>query len=378
MVIGIMGAGAMGTGIAQVAATAGHEVRIFDASEEARGQIMVKIISSTSKLVQKGRLTPEESIALTGRIFIGETLNILKEADLIIEAIIEDLNVKKKVFQELEALINEDCILATNTSSLSITSIAAALKNPKRCLGIHFFNPPVLMKLVEVIPATQTSPDIVAQCQELIDSWGKTTVLVKDTPGFIVNKVARPYYSEAIRILEEGLADIATIDAAMTDNGFKMGPFTLMDFIGHDVNYRVTESVWKAFYYDAKYKPSLTQLRLMEAGFYGKKSNRGFYDYTLSSQPLPSDDARLKNDIFDRILCMLINEAADTVGQHICTDKDVDLAVTLGVNYPKGLLNWGKEVGYKSVIDTLDKLFHFYHEERYRVSAHLRKLAHEG
>jgi 3-hydroxybutyryl-CoA dehydrogenase len=375
MIVGILGSGAMGTGIAQVAATAGHEVRIFDASAEARGRIMSSIISSTGKLVQKGRLTPEESKAITGRIFIGERQDILKDCDIIIEAIIENLDIKKQVFRELESMVTKDCILATNTSSLSITSIAASLNNPERCIGIHFFNPPVLMPLVEIIPAVQTGSDIVTTAGKLINSWGKTTVNVKDTPGFIVNKVARPFYSEAIRIMEEGIADVATIDAAMTENGFRMGPFTLMDFIGHDVNYRVTESVWKAFYYEPRYKPSLSQLRLLEAGFLGRKTGRGFYDYQTPQPTQAVNDPELKNQIFMRILSMLINEAADTVGQQICSEKDVDLAVTLGVNYPKGLFEWGKELGYQKVITTLDKLFELYHEERYKVSVYLRKLA---
>lgn len=374
MIVGILGSGAMGTGIAQVAATAGHEVRIFDASAEARGRIMSSIISSTGKLVQKGRLTPEESQAITGRIFIGETQDILKDSDIIIEAIIENLDIKKQVFRDLENMVSEECILATNTSSLSITSIAASLNNPERCLGIHFFNPPVLMPLVEIIPAVQTRTDIVATAGKLIHSWGKTTVNVKDTPGFIVNKVARPFYSEAIRIMEEGIADVTTIDAAMTENGFKMGPFTLMDFIGHDVNYRVTESVWKAFYYEPRYKPSLSQLRLLEAGFLGRKTGRGFYDYQKPQPTEAVNDPELKNQIFMRILSMLINEAADTVGQQICSEKDVDLAVTLGVNYPKGLFEWGKELGYHKIISTLDQLFELYHEERYKVSVYLRKL----
>lgn len=375
MIVGILGSGAMGTGIAQVAATAGHEVRIFDASAEARSRIMDSIILSTGKLVQKGRLTPEESQAITGRIFIGETQDILKDSNLIIEAIIENLEIKKQVFRDLECLVSKECILATNTSSLSITSIAASLNNPERCLGIHFFNPPVLMPLVEIIPAVQTHRDILAKSVNLIDSWGKTTVTVKDTPGFIVNKVARPFYSEAIRIMEEGIADIATIDLAMTENGFKMGPFTLMDFIGHDVNYRVTESVWKAFYYDPRYKPSLSQLRLLEAGFLGKKSGRGFYLYNQDTSSSACHDSALKNEIFMRILCMLINEAADTVGQQICSEKDVDLAVTLGVNYPRGLFEWGKELGYIHVVNKLDQLYQLYHEERYKVSVYLRKLA---
>lgn len=374
MVIGILGAGAMGIGIAQVAATSGHEVRVYDASDKVRTQALTKVSDSLAKLLQKGRITPEESVAIMGRIYVGETYQILKDADLIIEAIVENLDIKKQVFKDLENIVSPNAIVATNTSSLSVTGLASALTDPTRFLGIHFFNPPVLMPLVEVIPAAQTTPEIVRKVQKLIISWGKTPVVAKDTPGFIVNKVARPFYSEAIRILEEGIADVRTIDEAMTEQGFRMGPFTLMDFIGHDVNYKVTESVWKAFYYDTKYRPSLTQLKLMEAGFLGKKSGKGFYDYSIETPVKGTDNPVLKADIFLRILSMLINEAADTVGQFICTEEDVELAVKLGVNYPKGLLEWGREIGIINVIETLDSLYNHYHEERYRVAPYLKRL----
>jgi 3-hydroxybutyryl-CoA dehydrogenase len=375
MVIGIVGAGAMGAGIAQVAAMAGNEVRLFDTSSEAKNNALLKITESINKLVAKGQVSPAEGVAITGRIYLCEKLETFADCDVVIEAIIEDLGVKKALFINLESVVSTDCILATNTSSLSVTSIASSLDRPERCIGVHFFNPPVLMKLVEVVPAIQTNSDITNQVKEMIESWGKTVVLAKDTPGFIVNKVARPFYSEAIRILEEGIADVVTIDQAMTENGFKMGPFTLMDFIGHDVNYRVTESVWKSFFYDSRYRPSFTQLRLLEAGYLGKKSGKGFYDYTIENTVKPVEDASLKNSVFLRIISMLINEAADTVWQQICSKDDVELAMKLGVNYPKGLLEWGSELGYQKIVDHLDDLHQTYGEERYRVCRYLRNLA---
>lgn len=375
MIVGIVGAGAMGAGIAQVAAMAGAEVRIFDKSQEAKTKALQNITSSIQKFVEKGKVSTTESIAIVGRIYVCEKLETLSDCDLIIEAIIEDINIKKEIFQALESIISLDCILASNTSSLSITSIASVLKRPERCIGIHFFNPPVLMKLVEIIPAIQTDPTITAQVKDVITLWGKTAVIAKDTPGFIVNKVARPFYSEAIRILEEGIADVVTIDYAMTKNGFKMGPFTLMDFIGHDVNFKVTESVWKSFFYDTKYRPSFTQQRLMEAGYLGRKSGRGFYDYTKDNVLTPNENQDLLDSIFTRIIGMLINEAADTVYQHICSSEDVELAMTLGVNYPKGLLEWGNDLGYGLIVAQLDMLYGIYHEERYRVSPYLKKLA---
>lgn len=375
MVIGIVGAGAMGAGIAQVAAMAGNEVRLFDTSSEAKNNAMLKIKESINKFVAKGQVFPEEGVAITGRIYLCEKLETFADCDVVIEAIIEDLGVKKALFINLESVVTAHCILATNTSSLSVTSIASSLNRPERCIGVHFFNPPVLMKLVEVVPAIQTNRDITNQVKKMIESWGKTVVLAKDTPGFIVNKVARPFYSEAIRILEEGIADVVTIDQAMTENGFKMGPFTLMDFIGHDVNYRVTESVWKSFFYDSRYRPSFTQLRLLEAGYLGKKSGKGFYDYTIENTIKQVEDASLKNSIFLRIISMLINEAADTVWQQICSKDDVELAMKLGVNYPKGLLEWGSELGYQKIVDHLDDLHQTYGEERYRVCRYLRNLA---
>ena len=375
MIVGIVGAGAMGAGIAQVAAMAGAEVRIFDKSQEAKTKALQNITSSIQKFVEKGKVSTTESIAIVGRIYVCEKLETLSDCNLIIEAIIEDINIKKEIFQALESIISLDCILASNTSSLSITSIASVLKKPERCIGIHFFNPPVLMKLVEVIPAIQTDPTITSQVKDVITLWGKTAVIAKDTPGFIVNKVARPFYSEAIRILEEGIADVVTIDYAMTKNGFKMGPFTLMDFIGHDVNFKVTESVWKSFFYDTKYRPSFTQQRLMEAGYLGRKSGRGFYDYTKDNVLTPNENQDLLDSIFTRIISMLINEAADTVYQHICSSEDVELAMTLGVNYPKGLLEWGNDLGYGLIVAQLDMLYGIYHEERYRVSPYLKKLA---
>ena len=375
MVIGIVGAGAMGAGIAQVAAMAGNEVRLFDTSSEAKNNALLKITESINKFVAKGQVSPEEGVAITGRIYLCEKLETFADCDMVIEAIIEDLSIKKTLFINLESVVSTDCILATNTSSLSVTSIASSLNRPERCIGVHFFNPPVLMKLVEVVPAIQTNRDITNQVKKMIESWGKTVVLAKDTPGFIVNKVARPFYSEAIRILEEGIAEVVTIDQAMTENGFKMGPFTLMDFIGHDVNYRVTESVWKSFFYDSRYRPSFTQLRLLEAGYLGKKSGKGFYDYTIENTIKLVEDTSLKNSIFLRIISMLINEAADTVWQQICSKDDVELAMKLGVNYPKGLLEWGSELGYQKIVDHLDDLHQTYGEERYRVCRYLRNLA---
>jgi len=276
-------------------------------------------------------------------------------------------------------LVSKDCILASNTSSLSIASIASACERSERVLGIHFFNPAPLMPLVEIIPAIQTADEITDEARNIINSWKKVTVLAKDTPGFIVNRVARPFYGEAIRILEEGIADEATIDWAMKEiGGFRMGPFELTDYIGHDVNYVVTETVFKAFFFDPRYKPSFTQKRLVEAGRLGKKSGQGFYDYNPGAvNPKPNTDATLGTEIANRITAMLINEAIDALFLNIASAKDIDLAMTKGVNYPKGLLAWADEKGLDVVLNELEELYKNYCEDRYRPSPLLRKMVNE-
>ena len=372
--IGIIGAGAMGTGIAQVAATAGCEVLVYDTQEAAQIRSRNSLQKILNRQVEKGRMIDQEVKALMGRIYYIKDLETLADCDMVIEAIVENMKVKQQVFGSLEAVVSDRCILASNTSSLSITEIAASCNLPQRVMGIHFFNPAPLMKLVEIIPAMQSDTDLVTTAQKTIDGWGKYTVRAKDTPGFIVNKVARPFYSEAIKMYEEGIADPATIDWALTElGGFRMGPFTLTDYIGHDVNYKVTESVWKAFYYDGRYKPSFAQKKLVEAGYLGRKAEKGWYDYGPNAvKPTPNKDSELGNTILHRVLAMLINEAADTVYLGICSEADVETAMTKGVNYPKGLLAWGKEIGYGKVVDLLDSLYNRYHEERYRVSPWLR------
>lgn len=374
MIIGILGCGAMGTGIAQVAATAGCEVQLVDISDAARDRSQASLEKILLRQVEKGRMTHDEVKGILGRIYYSDSIHRFEPCDLVIEAIIENLEIKIEQFNAIEDVISDNCILASNTSSLSITTIAAQLRRPERMLGIHFFNPAPIMKLVEIIPAMQTRESITTQVTKIIDSWGKYTVLAKDTPGFIVNKVARPFYSEALRILEEGQADVHTIDDVMVkDAGFRMGPFTLMDYIGHDVNYKVTESVWKAFYYDDRYKPSFAQRSLVDAGYLGRKSGKGFYDYTTDAiSTAPSSDSELRTRIQHRILAMLVNEAADTVYMGICSEADVEIAMTKGVNYPKGLLAWGQEIGYDKIVAILDGLYDYYHESRYRTSPWLR------
>lgn len=373
MKIGIIGSGAMGSGIAQIAATAGHDVVLIDTREEALAKSKSNFETTFSKLIEKGKMTEEAAKTALSKITYSTQNDLLKDASLIIEAIVENLEVKKKLFSEIESIVSDTCILASNTSSLSITAIASACKKPSRVVGIHFFNPVPLMPLTEIIPALQTDQALALQCRDLVKTWGKVPVICRDTPGFIVNRVARPYYSEALRIYDEGLADFATIDQAMRELGFRMGPFELMDLIGSDVNYAVTESVFSAFYFDPRYKPSITQKKLTEAGWFGKKSGRGYYNYAeVSSMPSAKDDAALKTMISDRIIAMLINEAYDALYLQVASAEDIDLAMTKGVNYPKGLIAWGKEIGLENVRQRMQRLYDFYNEDRYRLSPGLR------
>jgi 3-hydroxybutyryl-CoA dehydrogenase len=380
MKVGVIGSGTMGSGIAQVVATSGCMVKIYDTKQEALDKSKVSLEKVLARLIVKGRIDETEKSRIQGNISYVNNLKDLGDSNLTIEAIIENLAIKQKVFSELETYVAEDCIIASNTSSLSIASIAASLQKPERCVGIHFFNPAPLMKLVEVIPAIQTSQEVLDKATQTISDWKKVVAIAKDTPGFIVNRVARPFYGEALRIYEEGLADFATIDWALKSlGGFKMGPFELMDFIGNDVNYTVTETVFTAFYFDPRYKPAFTQKRFSEAGYLGRKSGKGYYDYSKAAvKPVPIEDKELAQTIFDRVLVMLINEAADALFLNIASAADIDNAMTKGVNYPKGLLAWADEKGIAWCVDKLDAMYNEYHEDRYRCSPLLRKMNREG
>lgn len=493
-VVAVVGAGAMGAGIAQVAAAAGHLVKLVDAREGAAAAAIDGIRAQYRKLADKGRMTAEAAEAAGRRLVAAAGLGDLADAALVVEAIVENLEAKRTLYRELEAIVGDDCIFGTNTSSISVTSIGATLRRPERLAGLHFFNPAPLMALVEIVSGLATDKAVADTLFATAEAWGKTPVHARSTPGFIVNRVARPYYAEALRVLNEGGADCATLDALMRDcGGFRMGPFELMDMIGHDVNFAVTRSVWNAFYNDPRFTPSLIQQELVDAGFYGRKNGRGFFDYRDGAvRPAPkeavaqstptdivlhgqsaaahaladrlfergiayawseaedersrgqADDGRIAeaggavlfvtdgrsatqraadlgianvvlidaaldhasatriavgaainawapaigaaigllqaagfavsrlNDIpgliVMRTVAMLANEAADAVNQGVCDARGADAAMRLGVNYPRGPLEWADRIGLPAVRDVLANLARFYGEDRYRVS----------
>jgi 3-hydroxybutyryl-CoA dehydrogenase len=287
--VAIFGAGAMGSGIAQIAAQAGHRVQLFDARFNAAEEAQRRIADTFAALAAKGRLSEAEAKSAAARIDAIHALGDVTSAKLVIEAIVEDLEAKRELFRELEVVVAADTILATNTSSLSVTAIAAGLKHPARVVGMHFFNPAPVLPLVEVVSGLATDAAVAQTVYDTAAAWGKSPVHATSTPGFIVNRCARPFYAEGLRLLGERAADPATIDAVMREaGGFRMGPFELMDLIGHDVNLAVTKSVWEAYFHDVRFTPSVHQQELVAAGFLGRKSGRGFYDHGKdAAKPVP-------------------------------------------------------------------------------------------
>ena len=380
MKVAVLGAGAMGTGIGQVAVQNGCHVVYYDSFPGATDRSKASIEKIFNRLEEKGKISSDQKAEMLGRMRWSAAIEAVSGADLVIEAVIEDLEVKKALFAAVEPLISKEAWLCTNTSSLSIAALSSGLAHPERFGGLHFFNPAPLMPLVEVVPGIKTGEDFSETMEALMNEWGKVPVLAKDTPGFIVNKVARPFYSEAIKLYEEGVASVAEIDAAIKSIGFRMGPFELTDLIGHDVNYTVTETVWSQFFYDPRFRPSITQKRLKEAGLYGRKTGRGFYNYTsgmdaaVVAQEEVEIDPLLSEKIVERILCLIINEALDAVWQGIASPENVDLAMTKGVNYPKGPIQWGREMGWDQVLGTLKRCHKHYGDDRYRPCPLLRHL----
>lgn len=385
--VGVLGAGTMGGGIAQVVAEAGIEAIVHDPVEGATERALHRIGGFLERKVDKGQLAAIDAGNALARIRPVVSVEALAAADLVIEAIPEDLGLKRDAFRRLDATAADGAVLATNTSSLSVASIAAATQRPERVLGMHFFNPVPLMALVEVVAGPLTDPAIVDNVALFGRRLGKTPVVAADTPGFIVNRVARPFYIEAFRILGEGGAGIEAVDTAMRGIGFRMGPFELIDAIGADVNFAVSVSVFDQFFGDPRYRPHPLQRALVEAGRLGLKTNGGCYDYDADGargapwaglarraagpRPGPLTAAQIEA----RLLAAIVNEAASAVADGVATPDAIDTAMRLGTNWPDGPLSWGERIGLPSVVHTLDALHAAVADGRYRTTPLLRTLA---
>lgn len=314
-IVAVIGAGTMGEGIAQVLLLAGYKVSLYDQSTESLERAVISIGKRLNRLVEKKQLTEELSALYLSSLSIVSDLSNLNESVMIVEAIVENLSIKQKLFKDLEKIVSKETIFASNTSSISITAIGSVLKDPTRLAGWHFFNPAPLMKLVEVVKGLETSEKVAEILYETARHCQKTPVYAKSTPGFIVNRVARPFYSEGLRFLLESGEDISDLDILIRESGnFRMGPFELMDLIGNDINYAVTTSVWESFYYDERFTPSLIQKEYVDAGFYGRKSGRGFYNYENSIEeklsPAPSDGPNLSHIKIDQN-SIAVNESSN-------------------------------------------------------------------
>ena len=373
MDIAVVGAGTMGAGIAESAALAGMKAVMLDVREDALDRGRQTIERDLDRRLKKGRISENERREILERVSTTTSVDDCAEAPLVVEAVVESMDVKRKVFADLEGVVGSDAVLATNTSSLSVAGIAAATQSPERIVGMHFFNPVPAMKLVEIVTGPATDPSAVRRAEETSERLGKTPVRVSDTPGFIVNRVARPFYLEAFRIVETG-GDPATVDAAVRGAGFRMGPLELADLIGHDINLAVSESLFERYYYQPRFRPSFLQRSMVEAGSLGRKSGRGFYEYESGEGEKSGETTEPSEDVALRIISCIVNEAFLALSEGVASAEDIDQAMKLGANYPKGPFAWAEEIGARSILETLDSLRET-HGDAYLASPLLRRDA---
>lgn len=373
--IAVVGAGTMGAGIAQSAALAGLSATVLDVQEDALTRGRETIERDLERRVKKGRISEDERREILGRVSMTTSVEECADAPLVIEAVVENMEVKRKVFADLEGVVGSEAVLATNTSSLSVAGIAAATQHPERVVGMHFFNPVPAMRLVEIVTGPSTNPSAVSKAEEVSERLGKAPVRVSDTPGFIVNRVARPFYLEALRIVETG-GEPSEVDAAIRGAGFRMGPLQLADLIGHDINLAVSESLFERYYYQPRFRPSYLQRSMVEAGLLGRKSGRGFYDYEAeeNQETREAQSAEPSEDVALRVIACIVNEAFLTLSEGVATSEDIDQAMKLGANYPKGPFEWVQEIGANTIVETLDSL-RATHGDAYLVSPLLRRRA---
>jgi 3-hydroxybutyryl-CoA dehydrogenase len=371
--IAVVGAGTMGAGIAQSAALAGLSTVMLDVQENALARGRETMKGDLERRVERGRLSEDERREALDLVSTTTSLEACADAPLVVEAVIEDLEVKRRVFADLEAVVGGETVLATNTSSLSVAGIAAATERPERVVGMHFFNPVPAMRLVEIVSGPSTDPSAARRAEEVAERLGKTPIRVSDTPGFIVNRVARPFYLEALRLVEEGV-EPGRIDAAIRGAGFRMGPLELADLIGHDVNLAVSESLFERYYYQPRFRPSHLQRSMVEAGLLGRKSGRGFYDYGAEKQ---EEVGEVAEHVALRVICCVVNEAYLALSEGVATAEDIDKAMKLGANYPRGPFEWAEEIGVQSILRMLDSLRDAY-GEAYIAAPSLRAAGRSG
>jgi 3-hydroxybutyryl-CoA dehydrogenase len=371
--IAVVGAGTMGVGIAQSAALAGLSTVMLDVQEDALARGRETMEGDLERRVERGRLSEDERREALDLVSTTTSLEACADAPLVVEAVIEDLEVKRRVFADLEAVVGRETVLATNTSSLSVAGIAAATERPERVVGMHFFNPVPAMRLVEIVGGPSTDASAARRAEEVAERLGKTPIRVSDTPGFIVNRVARPFYLEALRLVEEGV-EPGRIDAAIRGAGFRMGPLELADLIGHDVNLAVSESLFERYYYQPRFRPSHLQRSMVEAGLLGRKSGRGFYDYGAEKQ---EEVGEVAEHVALRVICCIVNEAYLALSEGVASAEDIDKAMKLGANYPRGPFEWAEEIGVQSILRMLDSLRDAY-GEAYIAAPSLRAAGRSG